>query len=125
VLPYLGPEIIAFMHATSNSSPNRFAKTPPYVPWQKRGQNRGVAGLVTQSELAQVKDRECPQDLGLLAPSMQPSLNTKADLGWIKNVLAFIGVLTFREEWNHAPSEHVDAVPSENFCCRGSFRPQP
>jgi hypothetical protein len=69
VLPYLGPEIIAVMQAACSSSPNRFAKWPaPSVPWQKRGQNRPVAGLVRQSELLQFKDCECPQGLGLLGP---------------------------------------------------------
>jgi hypothetical protein len=90
VLPYLGPEIIAFMRATSSSSPNGFAKTPPYLPWQKRGQNRVVAALVTQSELVQVKERECSQGLGLLAPAMRPCLDATVDLGWINNLLAFI-----------------------------------
>jgi hypothetical protein len=90
VLPYLGPEIIAFMRATSSSSPNGFAKTPPYLPWQKRGQNRVVAALVTQSELVQVKERECSQGLGLLAPAMRPCLDAPVDLGWINNLLAFI-----------------------------------
>jgi hypothetical protein len=64
VLPYLGPEIIAVMQTASSSSPKRFAKWPaPSVPWQEPGQNRPVAGLVTQSELLQFKDRECPQAL--------------------------------------------------------------
>jgi hypothetical protein len=102
VLPYLGPEIIVVMQATSSSSPNRIAKWPsPSVPWQKPGQNRPLAGPVTQSELLQVKDRECLQGLGLLAPVTQPCLDATADLGWIKNLLAFIGVLTIRKGWNH------------------------
>jgi hypothetical protein len=101
VLPYLGPEIIAVMQAVSSSSPNRFAKRPPpSVPWQKPGQNRPVAGLVVQSELLQFKDCECPQLLGPLAPLTQPCLDAAADLGWIENLLAFIGVRTFRQGWN-------------------------
>jgi hypothetical protein len=101
VLPYLGPEIIAVVQATPSSSPNRFAKTPPYLPRQKRGQNRGVAGLVTQSDLLQVKERACSQGFGLLAPAMRPCLDATADLGWIENLLALVGVLTFRKGWNH------------------------
>jgi len=101
VLPYLGPEIIAVIQATSSSSPNRFAEWPsPSVPWQEPGQNRPVAGLGTQSELPRFKDYECPQGLDLLAPAMQPRLDATADLGWTKNLLAFIGVLTFRKGWN-------------------------
>jgi hypothetical protein len=102
VLPYLGPDIIAVMQAACSSSPSRFAKwPPPSVPWQEPEQNRPVAGLVMQSELLQFEDCECPQGLPLLAPAMQPCLDATADLGWIKNVLAFIGVLTFRKGWNH------------------------
>ena len=101
MLPYLGPEIIAVMQAVSSSSPNRFAKRPPpSVPWQKPGQNRPVVGLVVQSELLQFKDCECPQLLGPLAPLTQPCLDAAADLGWIENLLAFIGVRTFRQGWN-------------------------
>ena len=97
MLPYLGPEIIAVIQAASGSPPNRFAKwPPPSVPWQKPRQNRPVAGLVTQSELLQFKDYDCPQGSGLLAPAMQPCLNATADLGWIRNLLAFIGAFTFR-----------------------------
>ena len=56
VLPYLGPEIIVVMQAAHSSAPNRFAKwPPPSVPWQERGQNCAVTGLVTQPELPQVK----------------------------------------------------------------------
>jgi hypothetical protein len=101
VLPYLGPEIIAVMQATSSSSPKQFAKwPPPSVPWQKSGQNRPVAGLGAQSELPRFNDYECPQGFDLLAPAMQPRLDATADLGWTKNLLAFIGVLTFRKGWN-------------------------
>ena len=80
----------------------RFAKwSPPSGPWQKRGQNHSVDGLVVQSEVLQFKDRGCPQRLGQVAPVMQPYLDTAAGLGWIKNLLPFIDVFTFRNEWNH------------------------
>ena len=83
-------------HGTNRTAQNTGDLLVGQLSVQKPRQNRPVAGLVTQSELLQFKDYDCPQGSGLLAPAMQPCLNATADLGWIRNLLAFIGTFTFR-----------------------------
>ena len=100
MLPHLGPEIIAVMQQ-ARSSPND-SREGFRLPFPGKGEDKIIRAMVLSRPLGRSNARTVGVlNVWVCCAHELPYPDLAADLGWIGNLLAIIGVVTFRKGSNH------------------------